>query len=127
MKRASLFLLVLAAAAAGCRVRDVRTATIRVPALRNAACSNEIAKALSRLPDSRFTSDRDDPEMSLKIEKIDYATGDLTVRYDSMKVGVRNLEDAIARAGFDTPTFPADAAAREKLPAACLEGRDGPE
>ena len=119
MKRILPIVLLAALAASGCRVRDVRTATVRVPGLRNEACSNEIAKALARLPDSRFTSDRNNPEMSLRIEKIDYATGDLTVRYDSMKVGVRNLEDAIARAGFDTPTFPADEAARAKLPAEC--------
>lgn len=118
MKRI-LLCLCLAAAAAGCRVRDVRTATIRVPGLRNEACSNEIARALAALPDSRRSSNRNDPEKSLRVEKIDYATGDLTVRYDSMKVGVQNLEDAIARAGFDTPTFPADPAARAKLPAAC--------
>ena len=122
MKRILPVLLVAAAAAvaaAGCRVRDVRTTTIRVPGLRNEACSNRIASALARLPDSRYTNDRDNTEMCLRIEKVDFATGDLTVRYDSMKVGVRNLEDAIARAGFDTPTFPADAAAREKLPPEC--------
>ena len=122
MKRILPVLLVAAAAAvaaAGCRVRDVRTTTIRVPGLRNEACSNRIAKALARLPDSRYTNDRNDTEMCPRIEKVDFATGDLTVRYDSMKVGVRNLEDAIARAGFDTPTFPADAAAREKLPPEC--------
>ena len=114
-----LLALAALAAAGGCRVRDVRTATIRVAGLRNEACSNEIARALARLPDSRYTNDRNNAEMCLRIEKVDYATGDLTVRYDSMKVGVRNLEDAIARAGFDTPSFPADAAAREKLPPEC--------
>ena len=119
MKRILPVLLLAAAAAAGCRVRDVRTTTIRVPGLRNEACSNQIAKALARLPDSRYTNDRNDAEMCLRIEKVDYATGDLTVRYDSMKVGVRNLEDAIARAGFDTPTFPADATARDRLPPEC--------
>ena len=97
----------------------MRTATVRVPGLRNEACSNRIVAALATLPDSRFSNDRNDAGRSLRIEKIDYATGDLTVRYDSMKVGVRNLEDAIARAGFDTPTFPADEAARAKLPAEC--------
>ena len=119
MKRILPVLLLAAVAAAGCRVRDVRTTTIRVPGLRNEACSNQIAKALARLPDSRYTNDRNDAEMCLRIEKVDYATGDLTVRYDSMKVGVRNLEDAIARAGFDTPTFPADATARDRLPPEC--------
>ncbi|MBQ3809397.1 MAG: heavy-metal-associated domain-containing protein [Kiritimatiellae bacterium] len=119
MKRILPVLLLAAAAAAGCRVRDVRTTVIRVPGLRNEACSNQIAKALARLPDSRYTNDRNDPEMCLRIEKVDFATGDLTVRYDSMKVGVRNLEDAIARAGFDTPTFPADATARDRLPPEC--------
>lgn len=119
MKRILPVLLLAAAAASGCRVRDVRTTTIRVPGLRNEACSNQIARALARLPDSRYTNDRNDAEMCLRIEKVDYATGDLTVRYDSMKVGVRNLEDAIARAGFDTPTFPADATARDRLPPEC--------
>ena len=122
MKRFLPFALAAATAAAmaaGCRVRDVRTATIRVDGLRNEACSNVVAAALARLPDSRFSNDRNDPETCLRIEKIDYATGDLTVRYDSMKVGVRNLEDAIARAGFGTPTFPADEAARAKLPPEC--------
>ncbi len=119
MKRILPVLLLAAAAAAGCRVRDVRTTVIRVPGLRNEACSNQIAKALARLPDSRYTNDRNNAEMCLRIEAIDYGTGDLTVRYDSMKVGVRNLEDAIAGAGFDTPTFPASEAARAKLPAAC--------
>ena len=114
-----LLALAALAVAGGCRVRDVRTATIRVAGLRNEACSNEIAKALARLPDSRYPNDRNDAEMCLRIEAIDYATGDLTVRYDSMKVGVRNLEDAIARAGFDTPTFPADGTARDRLPPAC--------
>ena len=114
-----LLALAALAVAGGCRVRDVRTTTIRVAGLRNEACSNEIAKALARLPDSRYTNDRNNAEMCLRIEAIDYATGDLTVRYDSMKVGVRNLEDAIAGAGFDTPTFPASEAARAKLPAAC--------
>ena len=121
-KRLSLLLPLAAAAAlagAGCRVRDVRTATIRVSGLRNEACSNEIAKALARLPDTRLSNDRNDAETCLKIEKIDYETGDLTVRYDSMKVGIRNLEDAIAGAGFDTPTFPADEKARAKLPPDC--------
>ena len=119
MKRILPVLLLAAAAAAGCRVRDVRTTVIRVPGLRNEACSNQIAKALARLPDSRYTNDRNNAEMCLRIEKVDFATGDLTVRYDSMKVGVRNLEDAIARAGFDTPTFPADATARDRLPPEC--------
>ena len=115
----AVLLAVAALAAGGCRVRDVRTTVMRVPGLRNEACSNQIAKALARLPDSRYTNDRNDPEMCLRIEKVDFATGDLTVRYDSMKVGVRNLEDAIARAGFDTPTFPADATARDRLPPEC--------
>ena len=52
MKRMLPLLLAAAVAAAGCRVRDVRTATIRVDGLRNEACSNEIAKALLRLPDA---------------------------------------------------------------------------
>lgn len=119
MKRLFPLLALAVLAAAGCRVRDVRTATIRVPGLRNEACSNRIARALSALPDSRYTNDRDDPETCLRILGADFETGDLTVRYDSMKVGIRNLEAAIAQAGFDTPTFPADEKARANLPPEC--------
>lgn len=116
--RAILPLLALAVLfSAGCRVRDVRRTTLVVPEIRNEACLSEAKSALAKLPDSRFTNKSNDNTMCLLVENADLATGTLTVRYDAMKVGIRNLEDALSKAGFNTPTFPADAAARKKLQA----------
>lgn len=90
----------------GCRVRDVRTATIRVGGLDESGLA-AVESSLKALPDTRLTNKRGDRRMCMQIESFDPATGDLTIRYDSMKVGVRNLEEAISLAGFDTPSFPA--------------------
>lgn len=98
----------------GCRVRHVKTATVTAPQVRNAACSNVLAKALYALPGKEH----------LHIESIDYATGVLTVRYDSMKVGTKNLEDAIAQAGFAAGPFPANPEAAAGLPPECREVAD---
>lgn len=107
-----LFPLLLAAMIfSGCRVRDVKTVTLVAPEVRNAACSNVVAKALYALPGSKY----------LEIESVDYATGAITLRYDSMKVGTKNLEDAIAQAGFAAGPFPANPEAVAKLPAGCRD------
>jgi Copper chaperone len=105
-------LAVLAAislSAAGCRVKDVKTAEISAPAVRNAACESIVDAALKKLPGKEF----------LAIKSLDYSTGKIVVQYDSMKVGVRNLEEAIASAGFAAGPFPADKAAEAKLPPEC--------
>lgn len=112
---ARLFPLLIAAMIfSGCRVRHVKTATVMAPEVRNAACSNVVAKALHALPGSE----------SLRIESIDYTTGAITLRYDSMKVGTKNLEDAIAQAGFAAGPFPANPEAVAKLPAECRDVAD---
>ena len=112
MNRLFLGLLCVAAlAVAGCRRVDERTFTVDVPQASTAADEQALRAALAVYGGI----DAKDPTAIV----FDAAKHQLTVRYDSMKVGVRNLEDAIARAGFDTPTFPADAAAREKLPPEC--------
>ena len=99
----------------GCRVRDVRTATIRLDGLTDDAALQKAEAALRALPDSRLRSGRGETEMSLKILSSDFAAGTLTVRYDSMKVGIKNLQWALAEAGFPNDAFdPATvAAARE--------------
>lgn len=109
MKRAVISLVLLAAAAAtvSCRVRDVRTATIRVPGLRDETALREVEVSLRKLPDSRISNRRGNVETCFKVLSADFETGDLTLRYDSMKVGVKNLEEAISLAGYDTPSFPA--------------------
>ena len=43
----------------------------------------------------------------------------VVVGYDSMKTAIKNIEHAIADLGFDANTIPANAEARERLPADC--------
>lgn len=93
----------------GCRVRDLDVVSISAPEVRNAACSNVVAAALLRLPGREH----------LAVQSIDYSTGTIVVRYDSMKVGTKNLEDAIAEAGFAAGPFPANQDAAKKLPPEC--------
>ncbi len=111
MKHSMLFALAFLAAfvLSGCRVSDTKVATLVAPDVRNAACSNVVAAALDKLPGNDI----------LKIESIDYATGTIVVRYDSMKVGTKNLEDTIAQAGFAAGPFPANKEAAAKLPPEC--------
>ena len=99
----------LTAIAAGCRVKDVRTAEITAPAVRNDACASIVETALKKLPGSEF----------LAIESVDYATGKIVVKYDSMKIGTKNLEFAIASAGFAAGPYPANKDAESKLPPEC--------
>ncbi len=103
----TFFALCAAALLAGCRVRDVRTVTIRAEGLRDEAGLAAVRASLSTLPDTRLTNRRGDKRMCMEIVAHDFSTGDLTIRYDSMKVGKKNLEEAISKAGFDTPGFPA--------------------
>ena len=80
MKSVAALILQAAVAAmlfTGCRVSDVREATIIAPDVRNEACQQVVLKALKALPGSE----------SLEIVTADFATGTLVVRYDSMKVG----------------------------------------
>lgn len=118
MKATTILSVLLAAAllGGGCRVRDVRTATLTSPDLTDAARLAVAEKALRALPDSRFRNEAGSREMCFRIVGTNFAEGTITVRYDSMKIGTKNLEDALARAGFETASFPADPAARAKLP-----------
>ncbi len=111
MKHSMLFMSVFLAASllAGCRVSHEKVATITAPDVRNAACSNVVEAALRKLPGHE----------RLAIQSIDYSTGTIVVRYDSMKVGTKNLEDAIAQAGFAAGPFPANKEAAAKLPPEC--------
>jgi len=113
MKRAVIFLSAVFASSliSGCRVRDLEVASLSAPEVRNAACSNVVAAALLRLPGREH----------LAIKSIDYSTGTIVVRYDSMKVGTKNLEDAIAQAGFPAGPFPANEEAAKQLPPECRD------
>ena len=108
--RASAILLAAAllAVAGGCRQTDVRTATIAVPNVWNAACEARVRTALSQLK-------------GVQMDTVEIKDGVLVARYDSMMLGLKNLEHAIKDAGFDANVFEGDPKARARLPKECLE------
>ena len=101
-----LLVVMVFALAVGCRQTDIRTKTIKVPQMKNDRCARLVVTSLGRtdgvLPDKIVSGDRQ-----------------VTVTYDSMKVGLRNLEYSISAVGFDAGDTPADAKARAALPAEC--------
>lgn len=89
-----------------CRQQDIRTTTIKCPQVRNASCARVVTVALARTD-------------GVVAESIKVGDGTVTVTYDSMKVAIKNLDFAMAEAGFDADDIPADQKAREALPADC--------
>jgi len=102
-------LFVLLAAVLGivsCRQEDIRTKTIRVPQMKNAKCSQIVTAVLGKTEGVRPAT-------------IKAGEGTVTVTYDSMKLGLKNLEAIIAQTGFDANDTPADPKAQAALPADC--------
>ena len=95
-----VLLLAAALLAGGCRVRDVRTVELRVPGVADEASLAKAKAALRTLPDSRLSNETGNADKCLDVQA-DFASGTLKVRYDSMKVGTKNLVDALSRAGFE--------------------------
>lgn len=91
----------------GCRQRDIRVTTVEVPNVYNEACQKIVKNALSAIE-------------GIDVAKITFADGKMTVVYDSMKLGIKNIEHAVKDAGFDANDFKAESAARAKLPPQCL-------
>lgn len=93
---------------AGCRQRDIRVAIVKVPTVVNAACEARVLESLR-------------PLKGIRLDTIAYTNGVLYVHYDSMMLGLKNIEHAIKDAGFDANEFPGEPDARAKLPKECLE------
>ncbi len=88
-----------AALLAGCRQRDIRHADIRVPQATTAAAQDSIRAEIA------------------KIDGVDaagatFANGILSVNYDSMKLGLKNIEHAIKDIGYDANDFKGEAPGR---------------
>jgi len=98
---------------AGCRRHDYRTITIDVPGMKNQKCVeivtqaivNELMRCMAFEPDKKI--------------EVDMTRRTVTVTYDSLKLSVKNIEFAIAKAGFTANDVPADPSAYEKLPPEC--------
>jgi len=103
MKFIVSFLLLCVMVMSGCRVSDVREYTIRVPAMASDQDVARIRKAL-------------EPLNGVNKEKMVFDVPGRTVKltYDSMVVAHKNLEIAIAEAGYDANSIPAVGAAPAK-------------
>ena len=108
MKHAlTISVLALAMLCAGCRQKDYRIAKVQVPNVINEACEKRVRDALR-------------PLKGIEMDLVGVTNGVLYVRYDSMQLGLKNIEHAVKDAGFDANEFPADPQARAKLPKECL-------
>ncbi len=117
----------------GCRLHDVRSATVRAPGVGCAVCAGIAHQALWGLTDDPpATLQAEDGRLwsesesgALRRIEFDLDVGTIEVTYDSMRLALKNLEFAVAGAGFDVDAepfaLPADAAARDALPAECRE------
>lgn len=89
-----------------CFRQDKRTITVSVPQLASTDCLSIIQTSAKQ------------------VEGIEQVTGNLEaktvdVTYNAMKLGIRNIEFIIAKAGFDANDTPATPQARAALPEGC--------
>ena len=109
----AILLAVLTVCLCSCRRHDYHTVEIHVPEMSNHACAEIVSKAAhGEVARCRALH----PEKPLSV---DLRTRTVTVTYDSLKLALKNIEFAIADAGFATQDVPANKAAAEKLPAEC--------
>ncbi len=118
---------------AGCRLQDVRTATVRAAGVGCEHCAGVVHQALWELTDDppaplqrRDGRLRSESETgALRSIEFDVEAGTIEVTYDSMRLALKNLEFAVAGAGFDVHAEPfalsADETARKALPTDCRE------
>ncbi len=76
----------------GCRQRDIKETSVRVPAAVTTDVQAKITSAVTSLD-------------GVEKDTIVYNDGVLTLKYDSMKLGIKNIEHAIMDAGFDANDF----------------------
>ncbi len=98
----------------GCRKKDVTTVVISVPEMKNMACAEIVIRAVNRVE-----------RVPVSDMNADIGTHEITVTYDTMQRGLKNIEMAIAGAGFQANEVPANAEAAKKLPEACFKPGPG--
>lgn len=92
--------------AVGCFRQDVKTIVVNVPGMKSPECSKIIQDAMT------------------KVEGIVEVTPDVTahtvtVRFDSTRLAIKNIEFVIATAGFDADSTVAPPETKAALPAGC--------
>jgi copper chaperone CopZ len=111
MKRARWLWIVAAAfIAVSCRRQDVRKVLLEIPDMKNDACVRVVTAKLKGVPGVRSDG-----------TVVDRRTRTVTVAYDSLILSRKNIEFAVAEAGFSANGVPADAKAAAALPPACAQ------
>lgn len=93
-----------------CRQQDVRTFDINVPGMHNQACADVILRAINGVQGVRGAQTR-----------VDLSARKLAVTYDSLILSRKNIEFAIADAGFAANEVPANVEAMKNLPPECMK------
>lgn len=96
--------LLLAGAAAGCFRNTVSEMELDIPAMTSPAAAAKVEAGLKTLGDA------------VKGIEMDVANHRAVVKFDNVRLGRRNVEVAVAHAGFAVNDWPADEEARAKLP-----------
>ncbi|OGV62327.1 MAG: hypothetical protein A2283_06015 [Lentisphaerae bacterium RIFOXYA12_FULL_48_11] len=104
----SIVVLLLSLGISSCRQSDVRIAEIKVPAMKNQACAQLIVNAVGKLGGVQPNG-----------ISVDFGSKMVMVRYDSLVTARKNLEFAIAEAGFQANEVPAKPEAVRALPPEC--------
>ncbi len=101
-------MLVTLGCGAACRRQDIRIARITVPQMNNQACIDRVVSIVQRIPGVQGD-----------LVTVDRERRDVTVPYESLKLSLKNIEYALAEAGFQANNIPADEQARAALPESC--------
>lgn len=101
-------LLAISLAAVSCRTKDVRTVLVYVPGMKNSACSEIVVRSVSKCVGVDVAQTR-----------VDLTKRTVTVTYDSLITALKNIEFAIAEAGFQANEIPAKEDAVKALPPEC--------
>lgn len=87
----------IALLAVSCRKHDTRTMVIHVPEMKNEACVEIVLRAIHAT--SGVHRDR---------TRVDRETRTVSVAYNSIQLSTKNIEFAVADAGFAANTIPAN-------------------
>ena len=129
--------------AAGCRVKDIRTVTVEAPAVRSAADAKAVLTSLNQIAVLDRARDQPTPPPSIVVDTsactstatwphpsavrtsaislavVHWDKGTVDITYDSMKLAIKNLQFAVADAGFEVKAEPYDISPH---PSAAAEG-----
>jgi len=90
----------------GCFRNDTRIGVYHVPTITSQECLNILSGRLRAVE-------------GVEDVQADFTTQQVSVTFNGLKVGLKNIEFVIAGAGFDVNDTPGAAAAKEQLPASC--------